>query len=203
MRSKDENLFREILDCVNTYYDDNGRSPSLREIGSMVGMSYPTVQRYLTVMRDRGEIDYDGHRGIVTEHMNKLLSVNRVSVGGVIACGPLEDAEDYRTEHMYLPKELTGEGSFHLLEASGHSMIGAGIDDGDKVLIRVTPVAHRGDIIACLYDSEKTTLKRYYPEKDEIILKPENDDYETIHIVGADRAKFVIQGVATMVMKKL
>lgn len=203
MRSKDENLFREILSYVNAYYDDNGRSPSLREIGSGVGMSYPTVQRYLTVMRDRREIDYDGHRGIVTDHMNKLLSVNRVSVGGVIACGPLGEAAEYRNEQMYLPKELTGEGTFHLLEASGQSMVNAGIDDGDRVLIRVTPVAHRGDIIACLYDSEKTTLKRYYPEKDEIILKPENDEYEPIHIVGADRARFVIQGVATMVMKKL
>lgn len=203
MRSKDENLFREILDYVNVYYDDNARSPSMREIGSAVGMSYPTVQRYLAELRDRGEIDYDGHRGIITDHIQELLSMTRVSVGGVIPCGPLVEAADYQLERICFPKELTGEGVFHLLEASGQSMVNAGIDDGDKVLIRVTPVANRGDIIACLYESEKTTLKRYYPEQDEIILMPENEDYEPIHIVGADRAKLVIQGVATMVMKKL
>ena len=203
MRSKDENLFREILEYVNAYYDDNGRSPSMREIGSVVGMSYPTVQRYLAVMRDRGEIDYDGHRGIITDHIQELLSMKRVSVGGVIPCGPLEEAADYQLERICLPKELTGEGEFHLLEASGQSMIGAGIDEGDKVLIRITPVANRGDIIACLYESNKTTLKRYYPEKDEIILMPENKEYQPIHIIGADREKLVIQGVATMVMKKL
>lgn len=203
MRSKDENLFHEILEYVNAYYDDKGRSPSMREIGSAVGMSYPTVQRYLAAMRDRGEIDYDGHRGITTDHIQELLSMKRVSVGGLIPCGPLEEAADYQLERICLPKELTGAGEFHLLEASGQSMIGAGIDEGDKVLIRITPVANRGDIIACLYESNKTTLKRYYPEKDEIILMPENKEYQPIHIVGADLEKLVIQGVATMVMKKL
>ena len=203
MRSKDENLFREILEYVNAYYDDNGRSPSMREIGSAVGMSYPTVQRYLAVMRERGEIDYDGHRGIITEHIGDLLSMKRVSVGGQIPCSGLNEVADYKLKHICLPNELTGEGTFHILKASGQSMIGAGIDDGDMVLIRVSPAAKRGDIVACLYESDKTTLKRYYPEKDEIILMPENKDYQPIHIVGADREKLVIQGVATMVMKKL
>ncbi len=71
------------------------------------------------------------------------------------------------------------------------------------MIIRLTPVANRGDIVACIYNGCETTLKRYYPKEDEIVLMPENDAYEPIRIVGADREKFEIQGVATMVIKKL
>ena len=131
------------------------------------------------------------------------MSMVRVSTGGAIPCGPLNEVTEYQTEHICLPRELTGNGEFHLLTASGDSMIKAGINDGDRVIIRLTPVANRGDIVACIYNGCETTLKRYYPEEDEIVLMPENDEYEPIHIVGADREKFEIQGVATMVIKKL
>ena len=203
MRSKNESKFAEIIKFVDTYYEDNGRSPSTREIASEVGMSYPMVSRYLSDLRDRGEIEYDGHRGIVTNAIRDRMSMVRVSTGGAIPCGPLNEVTEYQTEHICLPRELTGTGEFHLLTASGDSMINAGINDGDRVIIRLTPVANRGDIVACIYNGCETTLKRYYPEENEIVLMPENDAYEPIRIVGADRENFEIQGVATMVIKKL
>ena len=203
MRSKDESKFAEIIKFVDTYYEDNGRSPSTREIAGEVGISYSMVSRYLSDLRDRGEIEYDGHRGIVTNAIRDRMSMVRVSTGGAIPCGPLNEVAEYQTEHICLPRELTGNGEFHLLTASGDSMIKAGIDNGDQVIIRLTPVANRGDIVACIYNGCETTLKRYYPEEDEIILMPENDANEPIHIVGADRENFEIQGVATMVIKKL
>ena len=203
MRSKNESKFAEIIKFVDAYYEDNGRSPSTREIASEVGMSYPMVSRYLSDLRDRGQIEYDGHRGIVTNAIRDRMSMVRVSTGGAIPCGPLNEVAEYQTEHICLPRELTGNGEFHLLTASGDSMINAGINDGDRVVVRLTPVANRGDIIACIYDGCETTLKRYYPEEDEIVLMPENDEYEPIHIVGADREKFEIQGVATKVIKEL
>lgn len=203
MRSKDESLFPIIIEYVNRYYDNNSRSPSTREIESATGISRPTVQRYLSTLKERGEIEYDGHRGIITDYIREALDTGRVSVGSSIHCGPLTEAEEYRSEHIRLPKELTGDGEFHLLRAVGDSMINAGIDEGDRVLIRLQSSAKRGDIIACLYDSDKTTLKRYCPEADKIILKPENDAYEPICIRGKDRERFVIQGVATMVLKML
>ena len=82
-------------------------------------------------------------------------------------------------------------------------MINAGIDDGDLVLIRKQANAKPGDIIACLYDSALTTLKRYQPEGDTVYLVPENDTMKPIEIRGAKREKLMIQGVATMVMKEL
>ena len=203
MRSKNESKFAEIVKFVDRYYADNGRSPSTREIAGAVGISYPMVSRYLSDLRDRGEIEYDGHRGIVTNAIRDRMSMVRVSTGGAIPCGPLNEVAEYQTEHICLPRELTGNGDFHLLTASGDSMIKAGIDDGDQVIIRLTPIANRGDIVACIYDGCETTLKRYYPEEDEIVLMPENDAYEPIRIVGADREKFEIQGVATKVIKSI
>ena len=82
MRSKNESKFAEIIKFVDTYYEDNGRSPSTREIASEVGMSYPMVSRYLSDLRDRGEIEYDGHRGIVTNAIRDRMSMVRVSTGG-------------------------------------------------------------------------------------------------------------------------
>lgn len=203
MRSKDESKFAEIVKFVDRYYADNGRSPSTREIAGEVGISYSMVSRYLSDLRDRGQIEYDGHRGIVTNAIRDRMSMVRVSTGSAIPCGPLNEVTEYQTEHICLPRELTGNGEFHLLTASGDSMIKAGINDGDRVVIRLTPVANRGDIVACIYNGCETTLKRYYPEENEIVLMPENDAYEPIRIVGADRENFAIQGVATMVIKTL
>ena len=56
MRSKNEAVFGEIIEFVNRYFEKNGRSPSTREIEGEIGLSYVTVQRYLQVLRERGEL---------------------------------------------------------------------------------------------------------------------------------------------------
>ena len=67
MRSKNTSHYTTILSFVNKYFDNAGRSPSTREIESATGISRPTVQRYLRELCERGEIEYDGHRGIITD----------------------------------------------------------------------------------------------------------------------------------------
>lgn len=203
MRKKDDSLFEIIIDYVNDYFEESGRSPSTREIEQGTRISRPTVQRYLKALQERGEIDYDGHRGIITQYMREMMDTNRVEAGNSIPCGPLQEVSEEQLEHMRLPIALTGSGDFFLLRARGESMINAGIDEGDLVLIRKRATARKGDIIACLYDSTLTTLKRYQPEGDTIYLVPENDSMKPIEIKGAKRERFVIQGVATMVMKEL
>ena len=154
-------------------------------------------------MRERGEIEYDGHRSIVTPFMREMVDTNRVEMGNSIPCGALDDVIDEEIEHLRLPKAITGEGDFFLLRARGESMIKAGIDDGDLVLIRKQETAKQGNIVAFLYDNEQTTLKRYKQTDDAIYLCPENDSMQPIVIRGEDRAKLRIQGVASMVMKDL
>lgn len=203
MRTKDENRFGVIIDFVNEYFESYGRSPSTREIESGTKISRPTVQRYLKTLQERGEIEYDGHRGIITQYMRELTETSRVEMGNSIPCGALDEVNDSELEHVRLPVAITGNGDFFLLRAKGQSMIKAGIDDGDLVLVRKQVNPRPGEIIAFLYDNAQTTLKRYQPMLDAICLCPENDTMEPIKICGEDRAKLTIQGIAIKVIKDL
>jgi repressor LexA len=203
MRTKDESRFSVIVDFVNEYFDSYGRSPSTREIETGTKISRATVQRYLQTLQERGEIEYDGHRGIITQYMRELTDTNRVEMGNSIPCGALGEVNEAELEYVRLPSVITGPGEFFLLRASGDSMIKAGIDDGDLVLIRRCETVRQGRIAAFLYDNSETTLKRFKQDENAIYLIPENDEMEPIVIKGNDRARLIIQGEAVMVMKDL
>lgn len=204
MRSRNASYYQTILNYVNKYFDDVGRSPSTREIEAGTGISRPTVQRYLRELSERGEINYDGHRGIITDYMRSGNEGTRpVLMGNSIPCGSLNEVCDAELESIRMPTALIGQGDFFLLRARGNSMINAGIDDGDLVLIRRCESVRQGRIAAFLYDGTDTTLKRYKQDANAIYLIPENDEMEPIVIRGQDRARLVIQGEAVMVMKDL
>jgi len=204
MRSKNTAHYAAILSFVNKYFDDIGHSPSTREIESATGISRPTVQRYLREMCDRGEIEYDGHRGIVTDYMRGATGgTSPVLMGNSIPCGMLNEVCDAELESIRMPTALIGSGEFFLLRARGNSMINAGIDDGDLVLIKRCESVREGRIAAFLFDNSETTLKRFKQDKNAIYLIPENDEMEPIVIRGTDRGRLIIQGEAIMVMKDL
>lgn len=204
MRSKNTAHYKTIVDFVNKYFDGVGRSPSTREIESGTGISRPTVQRYLRELSERGEIEYDGHRGIVTDYMRGAAEgTSPVLMGNSIPCGMLNEVCDVELESIRMPTALIGTGDFFLLRAKGNSMINAGIDDGDLVLIKRCERVREGRIAAFLYDNSETTLKRFKQDKNAIYLIPENDAMEPIVISGNDRTRLIIQGEAIMVMKDL
>ena len=204
MRSKNTAHYLTIVNYVNKHFDDFGRSPSTREIEAGTGISRPTVQRYLRELCMRGEIEYDGHRGIVTEYMRDATEgTSRVLMGNSIPCGMLNEVCDAELESIRMPTALIGNGDFFLLRARGNSMRGAGIDDGDLVLIKKCERVREGRIAAFLYDNSETTLKRFKQDKNAIYLIPENDEMEPIVVRGNDRGRLIIQGEAIMVMKDL
>ena len=204
MRSKNTTHYTTILDYVNKYFDNAGRSPSTREIESGTGISRPTVQRYLRELSERGEIEYDGHRGIITDYMRGAAEgTSPVLMGNSIPCGMLNEVCDAELESIRMPTALIGSGEFFLLRAKGNSMINAGIDDGDLVLIKRCERVREGRIAAFLYNNEQTTLKRFKQDRNAIYLIPENDTMEPIVISGRDRERLIIQGEAIMVMKDL
>ena len=204
MRSKNTTLYSTILSYVNKYFDNVGRSPSTREIERATGISRPTVQRYLRELSDRGEIEYDGHRGIITDYMRGASEgTSPVLMGNSIPCGTLSEVCDAELESIRMPTALIGSGEFFLLRARGNSMINAGIDDGDLVLIKRCERVREGRIAAFLYDNSETTLKRFKQDKNAIYLIPENDTMKPIVIRGSDRERLIIQGEAVMVMKDL
>ena len=118
-----------------------------------------------------------------------------VPILGEVACGIPKFAEESIEEYVRLPVALFGRGSFFILRAYGDSMIEAGIDDGDLVLIRQQDAAEEGQIVVALIDDE-ATLKRFYPEPENhrIRLHPENPHMADIFV---DRCE--IQGVAVKV----
>jgi len=187
-----------IVSFVNGFYRDERRSPSLRQIAAGTGIPHMTVKRMLHTMAENGVIDYDGET-IVTE-LSRKSSADTVSVGilGSIPCGELALEEEAVEEIVQLPVAVFGKGPFFLLHASGDSMTGAGIEDGDLVLIRKQEEANAGDIVAAYVEGAGNTLKRFMKAGDRYVLHPENPAYRDIPVHDCK-----IQGVAVSVIRML
>ncbi|MBQ2389415.1 MAG: repressor LexA [Clostridia bacterium] len=200
MRTKNSEYFIQIEEFIKEYYEKNGISPSMREISQKVGISCATVQRYLSTMRDEGRIKYSGHRSITSsQSVRDFREILKVPVLGRVSCGLPKYAEENIEEYINLPTSIFGNGNFYILYASGDSMIEAGINDGDMVLIRVQNTADVGDIVVALIDDE-VTLKRYYPDPvhKRIRLHPENRSMKDIIVSDC-----IVQGVAVKLIKDL
>ena len=200
MRQKSNDTKKRITEYIDSFYFERGMAPTIREIEAGTGVPRPTVARYLASMRDEGEIEYNGgRRRIETQRTQKISDSGyvRVAVVGSVSCGPLGFAEENIEEYFRLPVSFVGEGEFYLLRARGQSMKGAGIDDGDLVLVRRQDTAEEGKIAVALVDGE-ATLKRVFYEEGRARLHPENEEYDDIFVDS-----LVIQGVATNVIKKL
>ena len=197
MRSKDKTLMAAIEKFVSDYTDSNGISPTMQEVADGVGSSKATVQRYIAQLCEDGILDYSGYR-TMTSTKTKAAAI-RVPVLGTIACGIPKFAEENIEEYVRLPVALFGKGNFFILRAYGVSMIEAGIDNGDLVLIRQQNYADEGQIVVALMEDE-ATLKRFYPEpkKHRIRLHPENSRMDDIYVDNCE-----IQGVAVKVLKDL
>ncbi len=198
MRHRSSEDMDRIIACVNDFYRDRHRSPSLREIAAGTGINHMSVKRMLIAMADQGIIDYDG-RTVVTE-MSVKTSEETVPVGiiGNIPCGELSLEEEAVEEIVNLPVSLFGKGDLFLLHARGDSMTGAGIDDGDLVLIRKQEEAHNGDIVVAFIEGEGNTLKRYKKYGKTVFLHPENPKYTDIPLHDCR-----IQGIAISVIKMI
>jgi len=199
MRHKSEGLMASIKDYVEKYYITNRHSPSTTEIAETVGIARGTAYKYLIAMKENGMIGYDGEK-ITTDKTEKTsIELASVALLGSISCGAPQLEEEYAEEFVSLPVSVFGKGEFYFLRANGESMIDAGIDDGDLVLIRKQSEAREGQIVVALVGNENT-LKRFFvdQEHDCIRLHPENKRMTDIIVKTC-----MIQGVAVKVIKDL
>ena len=201
MRSKKNPEYLKMLEeFIDEYVEKNQIAPTLTEISTGVGLPLSTVGRYISYMREQGVIDYEGRRSIRTRQTKKMNNESvKVPVLGSVSCGVPKLAIENIEEYIRLPVALFGRGDFFILRANGNSMIEAGIDDGDLVLVREQNYADPGQIVVALMDDE-ATLKRFYPEpeKRRIRLHPENSALKDIYV-----KECIIQGVAVKVLKDL
>ncbi|WP_299552666.1 transcriptional repressor LexA [uncultured Tateyamaria sp.] len=101
-------------------------------------------------------------------------------VMGRIAAGVPISAISEVSHSVAVPGQmLSGQGDHYALEVKGDSMIDAGINDGDVVVIRETSTADNGDIVVALVEDHEATLKRYMRKGDTIALEAANPAYET------------------------
>lgn len=199
MRRRNVELMNRIIEFAEQYYLENSSSPSVRTIADRFEIGVSTAYRYLLEMDERGLITYDGKR-ISNDRIEKLNSnsgVIRAAVVGSIACGIPNLAEENVEEYVSLPRSMFGDGEFFILRANGESMIDAGIETGDLVVIRKQACAEDGQIVVALVEDE-ATLKRLYRDKGKVRLHPENRAMDDIIVDDC-----IIQGVAVNVIKDL
>ncbi len=123
--------------------------------------------------------------------VNAVSDLMQLPLLGKIAAGTPIEAIRHEGDFFDVPAAMLGKGEYYALRVDGDSMIKAGINDDDIVIIRKTDRASDGKIIVALVDGQEVTLKRLRREAGKVILEPENDAYKP-RVLTADRVE--IQG---------
>lgn len=189
MKPINEKTISQILEYIKQEQKETGRSPSYRNIQKKIkASSLSVVSRYIGVLKERGLIESGEKGSIAIDSRLKYSEPIPVPLVGCVPCGGPVLAIENIEGTFALPSEIFGKGQLFMLRAQGRSMIGVGIKDGDILVIRKQNYAEYGDIVVAIIDGE-ATLKTYRPQKDHIVLHPENPEFEDLiledcHIVG-------------------
>lgn len=186
---------RLVLDTIRRSVDERGYPPTMREIGTIVGLQSPSsVKHQLTALERKGYLRRDPKRPRAIEIVGTEVRGPQLGnpedasdapaptfvpvVGRIAAGGPIL-AEQAVEDVFPLPRQLVGDGELFLLKVRGDSMIEAAICDGDWVVVRRQPVAENGEIVAALLDDE-ATVKTFQRRDGHVWLMPANEAYSPI-----------------------
>ncbi len=210
---------KNLLLFINKKLRSSGVSPSYEEMKFSLNLkSKSGIHRLISALEERGFIKRLPHKaralevvklpetasandiynsfspsvikgGLDSENENKDLEV---PVLGKIAAGTPVEAIQNEVSRVPLPNNIEKDGEYFGLKVQGDSMIEAGINDGDTVIIKKTDTAENGKIVVALIDDHEAMLKRIRRKGKTIALESANKNYET-KIFGPDRVK--VQGV--------
>ena len=163
-----------IMDYVNTFIQENGYSPSVREIGAAVGLrSTASVSYHLQALQEMGLLQAPGGKGRKRALVTGVRP-GQIPVVGVVTAGmPILAVEN---QEGSLPWDEPG---CFALRVRGDSMINAGILSGDKVIVRPQSTADHGQIVVARIEDE-ATVKRLWRKNGQVLLMPENEAYQPI-----------------------
>lgn len=181
---------RQVLDFIKAEIRRQGFPPAVRDIGEAVGLSSSsTVHAHLAALEAKGLIRRDPSKPRALEVLDREVApapqpyagnVVELPVIGAVAAGtPILATENVETT-IPLPTEVVRDDSTFVLRVKGDSMIGAGIFDGDYVVVRQQATASNGEIVVAMLEDE-ATVKRFFREPDRIRLQPENPDLDPIY----------------------
>lgn len=173
--ARTSNKAQLILDFVNQFIQENGFAPSVREIGAAVGLrSTASVSYHLQQLQEKGLLVSPGKKGC----KRAIVTAQRpghIPVVGVVTAGmPILAVENLEGSIAW-----EGDPSCFALRVKGDSMVGAGILDGDLVIVRPQQNADDGQIVVARIEDE-ATVKRLHRRSGQVLLMPENDAYSPI-----------------------
>lgn len=198
MRSKSPELMNKIVEILQNNADN---TPTMQQIADCLGISKACVWKYIDELKNKGIIEYNtqNYKFVTPELKNVESLTELIPVIGTVACGTPLLAEENIETYLPIPTRFLGKGKFFILKANGDSMINAGINSGDYVIVRKQETAEEGQIVVALINDE-ATLKRYYldQKRKQVRLHPENDKMEDMYFDN-----ILIQGVAVKIIKDL
>jgi repressor LexA len=200
---------QKVYDFMKKETMSKGYPPTVREICTALGIkSTSTVHKDIARLEVKGHIKKDPAKpraimftdrsfdsyasGNVEYAREEILDIPII---GQVAAGTPITAEENISGYFPVPAAYA-KGENFMLTVRGDSMIGVGIFDGDKILVRVGSEARNGEIVVAMiqgFESE-ATVKTYYREGDQIRLQPENDEFSPI-IVKDVQILGIVKGV--------
>tara|TARA_Y100000590_G_scaffold436466_1_gene557050 strand:+ start:348 stop:1037 length:690 start_codon:yes stop_codon:yes gene_type:complete len=209
---------KNLLIFINKKIRSTGVSPSYEEMKHSLNLkSKSGIHRLISALEERGFIKRLAHKARALEVIKlpetasandiynsfspsvirggldeKNTNEEDIPVLGKIAAGTPVEAIQNEVSRIPLPNNIEKNGEFFGLKVQGDSMVEAGINEGDTVIIKKTETADNGKIVVALIDDHEAMLKRIRRKGKTIALESANKNYET-KIFGPDRVK--VQGV--------
>jgi len=185
----------ELLTYLSDHMQQQDVPPSFDEMRDALGLASKSgVHRLVSGLEERGYIRRLANRaraieilkpvtaaagGVVTRAVETASNLVSLPLLGRIAAGtPIEALSD-PTNHLEIPASMVGSGEHFALEVIGDSMVGAGILDGDTVVIQRAETARHGEIVVALINQQEATLKTLLKEPGRVGLEAANPRYET------------------------
>jgi repressor LexA len=170
---------REIFDYVKSYGEEHGYPPTVRDIGKAIGLtSSSTVHAHLANLEKLGVLRRDPTKPraieVLVDRAKAAVKPSGLPIVGQVAAGQPVLADENIEEYVPVPQIAGGDEGEFVLRVKGDSMVGAGIFEGDYVVVRPQETATDGEIVVALVEDE-ATVKRFFREEDHVRLQPEND----------------------------
>jgi len=178
---------QEIFDFVKRYSAKHGYPPTVRDIGKAIGLtSSSTVHAHLANLEKLGLLKRDPSKPraleILEEKVDKAKAavMGAVPVVGQVAAGQPVLADENVEDYVQVPDIAGGDDAEFILRVRGDSMVDAGIHDGDHVVCQRQETANNGQIVVALVGDGEATVKRFFKEKEQVRLQPENTSMQPI-----------------------
>jgi repressor LexA len=174
---------QKVLEYIKEQIKDTGYPPSVREICAALGFkSTSSAHQYIWRLAEKGYIDKGDLKTRAIKVVGTESTISVPIVGKVAAGEPIlatENIEDYMTiGESFFSKDALHNDNF-ILKVQGESMIEAGINNGDYIIVSKQSTARNGEIVVAMIEGE-ATVKTFYKEKDHIRLQPENSTMDPI-----------------------